>query len=175
METSRSAEVTVGLFVAIGLAALFFLVMKVSDLTGISGVDGYQVTAHFENIGSLKVRSPVTMAGVKIGQVQAIDFDKGSFEAKVTMVIDGRYDTLPADSSASILTAGLLGEQYIGIEPGGASDNLADGSTLRLTQSAVVLERLINRFLFSKVDGGGTAAEPEPAGGLSLPGLDLGQ
>lgn len=171
MEASRGAEITVGIFVALGLAALFFLAMQVSNLASVRDIDGYNVTARFENIGSLKVRSPVTMAGVKIGRVVGVEFEPESFEAKVTMVIAKEYKTLPADTSASILTAGLLGEQYVGLEPGGSRDNLKDGDNLRLTQSAVVLEKLVNRFLFEKVESS-TAPPAEPSGGLSLPGLN---
>ncbi|MCB1863904.1 MAG: outer membrane lipid asymmetry maintenance protein MlaD [Chromatiales bacterium] len=150
MEVSRSAEIGVGVFVAVGLAALFFLAMQVSNLASFRPEAGYRVTARFDNVGSLKPRAPVTVAGVKVGQVESIDFDKTTFEAVVTMLIAERYNTLPSDSNASIYTAGLLGEQYVGIEPGGANDNLKEGSELRLTQSALVLERLIGQFLFSK-------------------------
>ena len=124
--------------------------MQVSNLASFRPEAGYRVTARFDNVGSLKPRAPVTVAGVKVGQVESIDFDKTTFEAVVTMLIAERYNTLPSDSNASIYTAGLLGEQYVGIEPGGANDNLKEGSELRLTQSALVLERLIGQFLFSK-------------------------
>lgn len=150
MHISRSVEILVGLFVAIGFIALFFLSMQVSNLGELSGGDGYQVKARFENIGSLKVRSPVTMAGVRIGRVSHIKFDEESFEAVVTMAIESKYNKLPSDSSASILTAGLLGEQYIGLEAGGEDEVLANNSELEITQSALVLEQIIGQFLFSQ-------------------------
>lgn len=149
MHISRSIEILVGFFVAIGFVAMFFLSMEVSNLSSNSGDGGYDITANFENIGSLKVRAPVAMAGVNIGRVKAIDFDRESFEAVVTMKIEAKYNQLPSDSNASILTAGLLGEQFVGLEPGGEEEVLADGSELELTQSALVLEQIIGQFLFS--------------------------
>jgi phospholipid/cholesterol/gamma-HCH transport system substrate-binding protein len=151
---SRTVEIWVGLFVAAGLAALFMLAMQVSNLTVVSDDEGYNITARFENISGLKVRSPVTMAGVRVGRVTAIDFDPQTFEAVVTMHINGQYDQLPADTSASIFTAGLLGEQYVGLEPGGEMEVLKDGSEIMLTQSALILEQLIGQFLFSKASEG---------------------
>jgi phospholipid/cholesterol/gamma-HCH transport system substrate-binding protein len=145
----------VGLFVAAGLAALFMLAMKVSNLSSGGDEEGYEVTARFENIGSLKVRSPVTMAGVRVGRVSAISFDAQTFEAVVTLNISHRYDQLPADTSANIFTAGLLGEQYVGLEAGGDMEVLKQGSEIMLTQSALVLEQLIGQFLFSKASEGG--------------------
>lgn len=152
---SRTVEIWVGLFVAAGLAALFMLAMKVSNLTVVSEGEGYNVTARFENISGLKVRSPVTMAGVRIGRVTGIGFDPQTFEAVVTLHIDGKYNELPADTSASIFTAGLLGEQYVGLEPGGDMEVLKDGSEITLTQSALILEQMIGQFLFSKASEGG--------------------
>ncbi|MFT6624371.1 MAG: phospholipid/cholesterol/gamma-HCH transport system substrate-binding protein [Cycloclasticus sp.] len=149
MHISRSIEILVGLFVAIGLVAMFFLSMQVSNLSSINGEDGYDIKGYFENIGSLKVRAPVSMAGVNIGRVSAINFDSESFEAVVTMTIDAKYNKLPADTSASILTAGLLGEQYIGLSAGGEEEPLKEGSKLELTQSALVLEQIIGQFLFN--------------------------
>jgi len=149
MHISRSIEVLVGFFVAIGFVAMFFLSMEVSNLSSSSADGGYDITASFENVGSLKVRAPVAMAGVNIGRVTAIDFDPLSFEAIVTMSIEAKYNQLPLDSNASILTAGLLGEQYIGLEPGGEEEALTNGSVLELTQSALVLEQIIGQFLFS--------------------------
>jgi len=130
MRISRSIEILVGFFVAIGFVAMFFLSMQVSNLSSLSGEPGYNVKASFENVGSLKVRSPVAMAGVNIGRVTAIDFDSQSFEAVVTMNIESKYSKLPSDSNASILTAGLLGEQYVGLEPGGEEELLEDGSEI---------------------------------------------
>jgi len=149
MHISRSMEILVGFFVAIGFVAMFFLSMEVSNLSSVNTEDGYDITASFENIGSLKVRAPVAMAGVNIGRVKSIKFDSETFEAVVTMNIETKYNQLPSDTNASILTAGLLGEQYIGLEPGGEEDVLKSGSVLELTQSAVVLEQLIGQFLFN--------------------------
>jgi len=152
MMQSRSVQIWVGLFVIAGMAALLMLAMKVSNIRAFSGEEGYAVTARFENIGGLKVRSPVTMAGVVVGRVSKIDFDKEIYEAVVTMNIDPRYDNLPEDTSASIFTSGLLGEQYIGLEAGGAEKYLHDGGRIKLTQSAVILEQLIGQFLVSQAD-----------------------
>jgi len=144
-------ELAVGAFVAAGWAALFFLALHVSNLSLTRvGDDGYRVIARFDNIGSLKARAPVHLAGVRIGRVETIALDPETFHAVLTLRIDGRYHRIPRDTFASILTAGLLGEQYIGLEPGGSEESLADGDTLEHTQSALVLERLIGQFLFSK-------------------------
>lgn len=150
MRHSKTTETWVGLFVAGGLAALFMLAMQVSNLTVVSGDEGYLVQARFENASGLKVRSPVTMAGVNLGRVTDISFDPETFEAVVTMRIESRFDKIPDDSSASILTSGLLGEKYVGLEPGGSFDFLSEGSTIQLTQSSLVLENLIGQFLFSQ-------------------------
>ncbi|MBF0217957.1 MAG: outer membrane lipid asymmetry maintenance protein MlaD [Gammaproteobacteria bacterium] len=150
MVNSRTIEVWVGIFITIAAMALFILAMRVSNLSLSGEADGFQVTASFNNISGLKVRSAVTIAGVRIGRVTAIDYDPQDFSALVTMEIEGRYDQLPSDSSASVLTAGLLGEKYIGIQPGGADENLVQGSKITLTQSAIVLEQLISQFIFSK-------------------------
>ena len=147
---SRTIEIWVGVFVAGGLAALFMLAMQVSNLTVVNGAEGYHIKARFDNISGLNVRSPVTMAGVRIGRVVDIGFDEKTFEAVVRMRIDSRYDQLPEDTSASVYTSGLLGEKYIGLEPGGALDNLSDGDVIHLTQSSLVLEQLIGQFLFSQ-------------------------
>ena len=159
MTQTRTVEITVGLFVAAGLAALFFLAMQVSNLANFGGGDGYRVTARFQNIGSLKARSPVTVAGVRVGQVSGIGFDEQSFEAVVELLIDPQYDTLPEDTTASILTSGLLGEQYVGLEPGGAEESLMDGAEISLTQSAMILEQLIGQFIFSKGEEAGDFEE----------------
>jgi len=151
---SRNVEIAVGGFMAIGFAALFMLAMQVSNLTLLSAEKGYSVTARFQNIGGLKVRSPVSVAGVRIGQVTAINFDNKTFEAVVHLHIAERYSSLPKDTSASILTSGLLGEQYIGLDPGGDSVLLKDGDEIRLTQSALVLERFIGQFLYNKAQEG---------------------
>lgn len=147
---NRTLEIGVGLFVAAGLAALFMLAMQVSNLASLGGdTDSYSVTAGFENVGGLKVRSPVTVSGVRVGRVAAIDYDTAAYQAVVTMSIDSTYNTFPEDTSASIFTAGLLGEQYIALDPGGAMDNLGDGSRIQLTQSALVMEQIIGQFLYS--------------------------
>lgn len=148
-------EVMVGLFVALGLAALFMLAMKVSNITALNKDDGYEVRALFENVGGLKVRAPVTVAGVRIGRVTAITFDDKLYEAVVTLKIRDQY-RLPSDSNASIFTAGLLGEQYIGLEPGGADTYLKDGDRIKQSQSAMILEQLIGRVLFDKAQEGKT-------------------
>ncbi len=143
----KNLELAVGVFVALGIAAFFLLALQVSDLTSLGNDRGYRITARFENIGGLRVRAPVTMGGVRIGRVVGIDLDPQTYEAVVTLSIEPRFDQIPTDSSASILTSGLLGEQYIGLEPGGMDSYLTQGSTLRLTQSALVLEKLIGRML----------------------------
>ena len=153
--TSKGLEIGVGLFVALGLAALLMLAMKVSNLSESSGDAGYELTARFDNIGGLKVRSPVTMAGVRIGRVSEIGFDGRTYEAVVTLTINSKYDRLPADTSASIFTAGLLGEQYIGLEAGGAQKFLQNKDEIKLTQSAVVLEQIIGQFLYNRAAQGG--------------------
>ncbi|MFT5449324.1 MAG: phospholipid/cholesterol/gamma-HCH transport system substrate-binding protein [Gammaproteobacteria bacterium] len=153
--TSKSIEVTVGLFVVVGLAALLMLAMKVSNLSDFSSDKGYVVKAHFDNIGGLKVRSPVTMAGVRVGRVSDISFDQRSFQAVVSITIRPEFAMIPRDSSASIFTAGLLGEQYVALLAGGDERFLADGVQIRLTQSAVVLEELIGQFLYSQGDKSG--------------------
>lgn len=152
MTNRKTVEVWVGIFVVAGLIALAVLAFRVGNLSSADVTDGYRVDASFENIGSLKVRSAVTLAGVRIGRVAAIRTDPDSYQAIVTLNIDGRYKNLPTDSSASILTAGLLGEQYIGLEPGGADDYLKEGGKIKLTQSAMVLEKLIGRVLTMFID-----------------------
>lgn len=153
MQQSKTLEMWVGLFVAAGLVALFFLAMKVSNLADYESDEGYVVKARFENVGSLKVRAPVSVAGVRIGRVSTIRFDPEKYQALVEMRIEPQYDNLPEDTSASILTAGLLGEQYISLSPGGMDGYLKDGSTLDLTQSALVLENVVSKFLYNKVEG----------------------
>jgi len=146
----KTLEVWVGLFVAAGIVALAMLAFKVGNLTTADVVDGYRVTAHFDNVGGLKVKAAVTMAGVRIGRVTGIGFDDKTYQAIVTMDIDGRYKNIPSDSSANILTSGLLGDQYIGIEPGGEETYLKTGDSIIHTQSALVLEKLVGQVLFNK-------------------------
>jgi phospholipid/cholesterol/gamma-HCH transport system substrate-binding protein len=159
----RSIEVSVGIFVGIGLAALFMLAMQASNLSSMSSDGFYEITARFDNIGGLKVRSSVKVAGVKIGQVSAIDYDNKSYEALVTMQVDEKYDAFPRDTIASIYTSGLLGEQYVGLEPGGDEKLLENQSEISHTQSAMVLEQVIGQFLFSK------ASEPSSGSGGDAP------
>lgn len=155
MNHNRTIEIMVGIFMAAGFVALFFLSMQVSNLSASSSGDGYLVEARFDNIGSLKVRSPVTMAGVRIGRVSAIEFDTKTYEAVVKMRIESQFErTIPDDTFAKIFTAGLLGEQYIGLDAGGSPTFLADGGRISLTQSALVLEEIIGQFLFSKAQEG---------------------
>jgi len=149
---SRSLEIGVGLFLLAGLLALLLLALRVSGLSVSSAGETYKVYANFDNIAGLTVRAKVTMAGVTIGKVTAIDLDRDSYTGRVTMEIEKRVDNLPLDSTASILTAGLLGEKYIGISVGGEEDLLADGATIHDTQSALVLEDLIGKFLMNSVN-----------------------
>lgn len=146
----KSVEVTVGIFVGIGLAALFMLAMQVSNLSNLSDSGTYQISARFENIGGLKSRSAVKVSGVRIGQVVGIDYDSESYEAVVKMNIDEKYNALPRDTIASVYTSGLLGEQYIGLEPGGDMKMLSNNDEISHTQSAMVMEQIIGQFLFSK-------------------------
>lgn len=171
--TSRIAEIWVGIFIAAGLGAFFMLAMKVSNLSSYQNDKGYQITARFEDSSGLKVRSPVTMAGVRIGRVKHIEFDPKRLDAVVTMEIEPQFNTLPDDTSASIYTAGLLGEKYVGLEPGAGSNDCEDisvgeggeikltetggsdckpnvlkqGSEIKLTQDSLVLEKLIGQFI----------------------------
>jgi len=149
---TKNTEILVGLFIAIGLASLFMLAMKVSNLNIYNNDSGYEITANFDDISGLKVKSPVTMSGVRIGRVSDITFDSEIFEAVVKIRIESQYKALPKDTSASIYTAGLLGEKYIGLEAGGDEENLQQGDKLKLTQSSLVLEKLISRFVDAFVD-----------------------
>ena len=152
MVNRKSIEIWVGIFVAAGVAALAALALRVGNLTTGDVVNGYRLEARFEGIGSLKVKSPVTMAGVRIGRVTEIRLDPDSYQALVVMNIDGRFNKIPADSSASILTSGLLGEQYVELEPGGAEEMLKAGDRVKLTQPAMVLEKLVGRVLTMLID-----------------------
>lgn len=178
MMTSRTVELWVGLFVVAGFAALFMLAMQVSNLSTYSNKEGYEIEARFEDASGLKVRSPVTMAGVTLGRVTKINFDGRSFQAIVTMRIEEQYNQLPAGTSANIYTAGLLGEKYVGLLPGSAANpceeeelqaelegrkpelegldckpqHLVQGSKIKLTQGSLVLEKLIAQFVSSFMD-----------------------
>jgi phospholipid/cholesterol/gamma-HCH transport system substrate-binding protein len=147
-------EFGTGLFVLLGMAALFFLTTQTTGSDDFSADAVYEVQARFENVGSLKRRAPVAMAGVTIGRVTEIVFDPVGLDAVVTFVIDSQYDQIPDDSDASILTAGLLGSQYIGLQAGGSDLYLEDGSEVLFTQSAVVLENLIGKFLVKDSNSG---------------------
>lgn len=148
MKSSHQIEFTAGLFLLLGIAALVFLAIHATD-GGELEQGGYQVTAEFGNVGGLKPRANVSMGGVRIGSVERITLDPDKFTALVVMSISDRYRQLPDDTTASILTSGILGDQYVGLEPGGSPDYLEDGSQIMITQSALVLEQLISRFLFN--------------------------
>ncbi|MHB8915548.1 MAG: outer membrane lipid asymmetry maintenance protein MlaD [Thiobacillus sp.] len=146
-------DLWVGLFVIAGVGALLFLALKVGSMNVVKASDSYEIIAAFENIGGLKARAPVKSAGVVVGRVSDISFDSQAYEALVTLRIDKRY-AFPKDTSAAILTSGLLGEQYIGISAGGDSVKLKDKDRIKITQSAVVLENLIGQFLYGKAQEG---------------------
>ena len=152
----KGIEVLVGGFVLLGMAGLVFLALKAANLGSFGSGDTYRVKANFDNIGGLKVRAPVRSAGVIVGRVTSISLDPKTFQGVVALDIDRSFQ-FPKDSAAKILTAGLLGDQYIGIEPGGDDKNLAAGDTVAQTQSAVVLENLIGQFLTGKAADAGTA------------------
>lgn len=153
MIQNKSTEIIVGMFVAAGLVAIFVLAMKVSNFAEFNDDSAYTVVAEFENIGGLKMRSPVTMAGVRVGRVSNITLDPETYNAQVTISMYSNVDNIPTDTTASIYTAGLLGEQYIGLEAGAEEEFLQDGDVIDLTQPALVLEQVIGQFLFSKAEG----------------------
>jgi len=153
MMKRKTLDLWAGIFIAIGLGALLFLALKVGNLASFSAAETYLVKANFDNIGGLKKRAPVKSAGVVVGRVEDIGFDSETYEATVTLSIDKRYE-FPKDTSAKILTSGLLGEQYVGLTAGGDTARLKNGDTIKITQSAVVLENLISQFLFSKAAEG---------------------
>lgn len=162
---TRSLELAVGAFLVISIAALFFLAIKVSGLSSELSQPSYKVYAHYQNIGGLTVRSKVTMSGVTIGRVAAIELDKKRLNAKVTLEIYNDVNEISTDSVASILTAGLLGEKYIGIVPGADDTFIKNGDEIEQTQSSLVLEDLIGKFLFNKAteDKGSNSAAATPA------------
>jgi phospholipid/cholesterol/gamma-HCH transport system substrate-binding protein len=147
-------DVWVGVFVLIGTAAILFLALQAANLLSLSFQPTYQVTAKFDNAGGLKPKSAVRSAGVVVGRVESISFDDQSFQALVVLSLESRF-AFPKDSSLKILTGGLLGDQYVGIEPGGADDNWVAGDLVTSTQSAVVLENLIGQFLFNQASSAG--------------------
>lgn len=156
----RSTEILVGLFVVLGALGLLFLALKAANLGSFSnGGETYVVQARFDNIGGLKARVPVRSAGVNVGRVTSVVLDTQTYQGLATMEINKNV-VFPKDSSAKILTSGLLGDQYIGIEPGGDTNNLANGDVITQTQSAVVLENLIGQFLFDKAADGGESKAP---------------
>lgn len=152
MQHSNTQDTLVGLFVAAGIAGLFFLALQVSNLSSFSNKASYTISANFANSGGLKVRSPVSVAGVKIGQVSAISLDPKSYQSVVTMSIDAAYSQLPDDTTASVFTAGLLGEQYVSLEPGGSDTFLKDNGKIDITQPAIILEKAIGQFLFKAAE-----------------------
>ena len=153
MQHSKTQDTLVGFFVASGIAALFYMALQVSNLSTYTSDDSYTVIAHFENSGGLKVKSPVSIAGVRIGRVSSIRLDRDSHESIVEMRIESQFDNIPTDSGASIYTAGLLGEQYISIDPGSSEEYLHDKSQLDITSSAIVLEEMIGKFMLNKAEG----------------------
>jgi phospholipid/cholesterol/gamma-HCH transport system substrate-binding protein len=165
MKPQRSLEIGTGLFVLLGFATLFFLTTQLpgSGLT-MGGDTGYRVTARFDNIGDLKGGSPVSMAGVRIGRIESVTFDSNDYRAVVTLRIDPQFDRIPDDSDASIQTQGLLGGKYVGIGPGGSETFLKDGSQIEFTQSAIVLESLVNKF-FANFASRGSEGDAANEGG----------
>jgi phospholipid/cholesterol/gamma-HCH transport system substrate-binding protein len=161
MTQTRTSELGTGLFVLLGFAALFFLVTQITNRSFAFSEPSYRLTARFGNVGGLKVGAPVSMGGVTIGRVEAIDFDSKDYKAVARLRIQRRYARIPDDSDVAIFTAGLLGGQYVGISPGGSETFFKDGDQIELTQSAVVLENLISKFLFDRA--GQDAKKPEGA------------
>jgi len=157
MRANYKVEISSGIFLLLGIAALVWLATTATNYGRDIGKDTYSVTARFQNIGDLRNRAPVKIGGVTVGVVESISLDPVSFEAVVVMGIASRFDEIPSDTGASILTAGVLGNRYIGLEPGGAPDMLQDGDELFITQSAFVLEQLVGKFIF----GAGSKSEEE--------------
>jgi phospholipid/cholesterol/gamma-HCH transport system substrate-binding protein len=179
MRANRTLEVGTGFFVLLGFAALAFLTTQLpsSGLRLSNSKAGYHVTARFDNIGDLKPGAPVSMAGVNIGQVESIRFDPTDYKAAVTMRIDNQYNQIPDDSDASIQTQGLLGGKYVGISPGGSDEYLKEGSTIAFTQSAIVLESLVNKFFanMASSDRGGGSGDGGGSGEAENSGGDAGK
>lgn len=164
MQSNRSVSVAVGVFVLIALVGIVFLALQASNARGFRLHHPYELEAQFGDISGLSKNAKITMAGVQIGKVKSISYDQDSYKAKVILQISGEYDRLPLDSSADILTAGLLGEKYIGIVPGGDLETLQNGDTVRYTGSSMVLEKLIQQFvtqMSAKDDGGNTPSQEQ--------------
>ncbi|WP_323018643.1 outer membrane lipid asymmetry maintenance protein MlaD [Castellaniella sp.] len=160
--TREKTDFWVGLFILLGLIALVFLALRAGNMSSFSFAPTYRVQAYFDNVGGLKVRAPIKSSGVVVGRVASIGFDNQRFQATVVLDLEKTYQ-FPTDTSASILTSGLLGEQYIGLTPGGEDKHLADGGAIQFTQSAVVLEDLISKFLYNSAEKEGSAAAPAAA------------
>lgn len=159
--TREKTDFWVGLFILLGVIALVFLALRAGNMSSFSFAPTYQASAYFDNIGGLKARAPIKSSGVVVGRVSTIGFDNQRFQAVVTMDLQAQYE-FPDDSSASILTSGLLGEQYIGLTPGGDDKMLANGGQIKFTQSAVVLEELISKFLYNSAADEGKKDAPKP-------------
>jgi len=155
MRANYKVELTSGVFLLLGIAAMLWLATEATDYGMQVGDDTYRINARFSNVADLKTRSPVKIGGVTVGLVEHISLDPVTFDAVVEMQIDRRFSDIPSDTSASILTSGILGDRYIGLQPGGAMDALTDGDQILITQSAVVLENLISKFMFNTNQGDG--------------------
>lgn len=153
MRANYKVELTSGVFLVLGVAAMLWLATEATDYGMQVGDDTYQINARFSNVADLKTRSPVKIGGVTVGLVEKISLDPITFEAVVEMQIDQRFSDIPSDTSAAILTSGMLGDRYIGLEPGGAMDALGNGDQILITQSAIVLETLISKYLFNSGTG----------------------
>ena len=153
MRANYKVELASGIFLLLGIAALVWLATSATDYGKEIGKETYSISARFQNVGDLRDRAPVKIGGVTVGVVESIELDPVSFEAIVTMSVASRFNEIPSDSGASVLTSGVLGDRYIGLEPGGAPDMLADGDELFITQSALVLEQVIGKYLFNAGSG----------------------
>lgn len=161
MRPSRTIDISTGLFVLLGFAAILFLVTQITNREFTLNSTSYRLRADFENIGGLKPGAPVSMAGVTVGRVEDIHYDQTLYKAVVTLRVDGRYDEIPNDSDASILTSGLLGAQYIGISPGGSEEYFRNGDKVEFVQDAVVLENLVSKYLFNTATKQSSAPEEQ--------------
>ncbi len=169
MNPRPSYAIGTGLFILLGFAALAYLATQTTSVANLQGGDTYTVKARFQNVGQLKARAPVKIAGVRIGDVASIQLEPRRMDALVRLAIDKQYDDIPDDSSAAIFTSGLLGDQYVGIEPGGSPTSLKNGDELLLTQSAMSIENLIGKFLVNGGPKSSAAAAPAP-GSSAAPG-----